>query len=311
MINYSVIIPAYNIESYVDKLNSFIKNIKNNRNDVEFIIINDGSTDNTKLKLNILAEEIIYLEQENKGVSSARNLGLQIATGNWILFLDSDDEFSLKIFDILDFIDNKKELILFNYKINTSIVNKDLVSGIYNNSFLLNRFLTKKNNFSICCFCYKKDFLLKNNLFFKDGYKLGEDIHFLLRALLFSSEINYINNALFIYNLHTGSAVNSKITHNKLMILDLYSTLDKLFIEFKKEEYWNFIYFKSWTYLYLIKKIVKFGLDDNLITHIYKYKKNIINQLKQTPYLSKKILHILLIKSFTLYITLLNKNEQK
>ncbi|CRL66319.1 putative glycosyltransferase EpsJ [Proteus vulgaris] len=252
--NYSIIIPAYNIENYIDKLGNFIKNIKNIRKDVEFIIINDGSTDNTKLKLNALSKEIRYLEQENKGVSSARNLGLQTATGNWVLFLDADDEFSLKIFDTLDLINDKKELILFNYKINTSIVNKNLASGVYKNLFLLNKFLTKKNNFSICCLCYKKDFLLKNNLFFKDGYQLGEDIHFLLRALLLSTEINYINNVLFIYNLHTGSAVNSKITHNKLLILNLYNTLDNLFIDINKEEYFNFIYFKSWTYLYLIKK---------------------------------------------------------
>lgn len=304
MINYSVIIPAYNIENYVAKLNIFIKNINNQRNDVEFIVINDGSTDNTQECLKKIAK-IIYVEQENQGVSSARNLGLKIATGAWILFLDADDEFSSNIFDKLDLMEKNTSLISFNYRINSSIVNENLSSGIYDNSFLLNIFLTKKNNFSICCFCYKKEFLLENNLFFEEGYALGEDIHFLLKALLFTPKINYTDDILFKYNLHTGSAVNSKISYEKLIILKLYNTLDDLFIRLQNQEYYNFVYFKSWTYLYLIKKIITHGLDDNLSNLIYKYKFELINQLRKSKSLRKKILHISLIHIFTSIFTLL------
>ncbi|HDS4103360.1 TPA: hypothetical protein QH057_003607, partial [Proteus mirabilis] len=145
----------------------------------------------------------------------------------------------------------------------------------------------------------------ENNLFFEEGYALGEDIHFLLKALLFAPKINYTDDILFEYNLHTGSAVNSKISYEKLIILKLYNTLDDLFIRLKDQEYYNFVYFKSWTYLYLIKKIITHGLDDNLSNSIYKYKFELINQLRKSKSLRKKLLHISLIHIFTFIFTLL------
>ncbi|MCL6263662.1 glycosyltransferase family 2 protein [Craterilacuibacter sp. RT1T] len=91
----SIIIPAYNVENLIAQtLISVCKQIK--KNETEIIIINDGSTDKTELKIKEYIEKhsdttIRYLNQINQGLSAARNTGLAIATGKYLTFLDSDD----------------------------------------------------------------------------------------------------------------------------------------------------------------------------------------------------------------------------
>lgn len=98
----SVIVPIYNAELYLDRcLKSIINNTYRN---LEIICINDGSTDTS---LNILESykendsRIIVISQENRGVSSARNKGLEIATGEYISFVDADDMIHPKFFTCL------------------------------------------------------------------------------------------------------------------------------------------------------------------------------------------------------------------
>lgn len=88
----SIIVPVYNVENYLRKcLDSLINQTLKN---IEIICINDGSTDNSLSILEEYAskdERIIVINQENAGVSSARNRGLEIATGEYIAFVDADD----------------------------------------------------------------------------------------------------------------------------------------------------------------------------------------------------------------------------
>ena len=93
----SVIIPVYNVENYIEKcLNSIVNQTYNN---LEIIIIDDGSTDNSIAIAEKIAENdkrIRIISQVNQGVSSARNLGLDNASGEYILFIDSDDWLDLE-----------------------------------------------------------------------------------------------------------------------------------------------------------------------------------------------------------------------
>lgn len=86
----SVIIPAYNVEEYIARSISSALNQK--VKPFEIIVVDDGSTDNTAKVIGSYKEDIVYVFQENGGSSSARNLGIETARGNWIAFLDSDDE---------------------------------------------------------------------------------------------------------------------------------------------------------------------------------------------------------------------------
>lgn len=85
----SVIVPTYNHASYLPKaIHSCINQTYKN---LEIIVIDDGSTDNTKEIIQEFRDKIIYISQDNRGVSAARNVGLEIATGDFITFLDADD----------------------------------------------------------------------------------------------------------------------------------------------------------------------------------------------------------------------------
>ena len=88
----TVIVPVYNVENYLNKcLDSLINQTYKN---LEIIVINDGSTDNSGEICQEYAQKdnrIIYIEQENGGLSDARNTGLERMTGSYVTFVDSDD----------------------------------------------------------------------------------------------------------------------------------------------------------------------------------------------------------------------------
>jgi glycosyltransferase involved in cell wall biosynthesis len=86
----SVIIPTYNRERFVTKAIDSV--LQQRFNNYEIIVIDDGSTDNTKENLKRYGDKIIYFYQENSGVSSALNAGINVAKGDWIAILGSDDE---------------------------------------------------------------------------------------------------------------------------------------------------------------------------------------------------------------------------
>jgi glycosyltransferase involved in cell wall biosynthesis len=92
MARVSVIIPTFNREAFVVKaVGSVLKQIFK---DYELIVVDDGSTDATRAALQPFAQRIKYVYQENSGVSAARNAGVRLAMGEWLAFLDSDDEWS-------------------------------------------------------------------------------------------------------------------------------------------------------------------------------------------------------------------------
>jgi glycosyltransferase involved in cell wall biosynthesis len=97
MPNVSVVIPTFNREKYVTRAIESVLGQK--YHDYELIVVDDGSTDNTKEKLRTYGETIKYIYQDNSGVSASRNRGIQSATGEWLAFLDSDDEWSAGYLD--------------------------------------------------------------------------------------------------------------------------------------------------------------------------------------------------------------------
>lgn len=86
----SIIIPSYNYGGFIDKaIDSCFDQVYN---DIEVIVVNDGSTDNTEQIINKYTGNITYISQKNMGVSGARNVGAKVARGEWLLFLDADDQ---------------------------------------------------------------------------------------------------------------------------------------------------------------------------------------------------------------------------
>ena len=101
MPHISVIIPVYNAGNYiVDTLNSVLQQTLK---DIEVIVVNDGSNDQSLVecyRLQEIDKRIIIINQDNQGVSKARNVGKQNATGDYIIFIDADDELDCRMLEI-------------------------------------------------------------------------------------------------------------------------------------------------------------------------------------------------------------------
>lgn len=119
----SVIIPVYNVEEYLSEtIDSVINQTLGFKNNIQIILINDGSTDNSEevcLKYkNKYPNNIIYYSKENEGVSAARNFGMKFAQGKYINFLDSDDKFDLDAYEkAYNMLEENKDIDIVAFRI--------------------------------------------------------------------------------------------------------------------------------------------------------------------------------------------------
>ncbi|MFK5892033.1 MAG: glycosyltransferase family 2 protein [Pseudomonadota bacterium] len=187
----SVIMPAYNAELYInDAIQSVINQTYDNW---ELIIINDGSTDNTLEAIQLFFDErIVLLEQENKGVSAARNVGLDVAKGKFITFLDADD-----------ILPEESLISRVNYLNENSDI--DLVDGIV---------VTKTNNMKKVINVYKPYYLgkllpklmkLDSRVFFGICYLFNKRI---LNDTRFNEDMSHAEDLLFYIEISSKKAVN-------------------------------------------------------------------------------------------------------
>lgn len=111
----SIIVPVYNVEQYLDRC---LKSLINQTfKDIEIVVVDDGSPDNSECiykKYAAMDTRVKYIRKENEGVSEARNTGMQIATGDFFIFVDSDDWSDLNACEVLynEYLKTKADLIL-------------------------------------------------------------------------------------------------------------------------------------------------------------------------------------------------------
>ena len=217
----SIIVPVYNSEKYIDKcLESLVNQTLNN---IEIIIVNDNSTDNSLSKINRyldIYDNIILIDKKtNEGVSKARNDALKVAKGKYILFVDSDDTIDYSTCNILynAAIQNDIDIIMFNFEYvylnNKHITSKiNLVENkVYNSIDMVKEILTTRNNVHghICNKFYKKDILISNRIRFREDIKLYEDYLFNIETFLVSKSIKYLDLDLYYYLQHSNSSIRN------------------------------------------------------------------------------------------------------
>lgn len=243
---FSIICPVYNRELLVSKA---IESVKSQTfQDWELIIVDDGSTDKTNevVKNFILKDtRIKYYFQENKGQSSARNLGIKKATGKFICFLDSDDLYFVNhLFVIYNLINSngKKSAIyctryyINNYKHEESIATYDGNSQHPVEYVLFNT--VSSNSLSI-----PKSILINNN--FDERWRYFEDTHLLIRLLLKypliqSEEYTCVLNnhsQRGTYTIYNEKNTIDKIENNISAIKDLFEKHGKEIIEITQKPY--------------------------------------------------------------------------
>lgn len=213
----SIIVPVYNVENYLRKcLDSIISQTLKN---IEIICINDGSTDNSLSILKEYAskdERIIVINQENSGVSSARNRGLEIATGEYIAFVDADDSVTPDCFLTTSrTMDNDSDIDLVCYS--AEVIN-DRDTDIKQLNSTQN-FLTCKDmgkvGLNSTIFSHIKGLvwqvLLRNSIIKEkeltfSNYKLGEDLLFILKYICHINYIYVLAKRLYNYTLRDSGA---------------------------------------------------------------------------------------------------------
>ncbi|TFT47977.1 glycosyltransferase family 2 protein, partial [Proteus mirabilis] len=180
----SVIIPAYNAKKYLERaVNSVLNQSYKN---VEVIIINDGSSDDTLSiikKLSVLHKEIIFFSHENQGISKTRNKGIELAKGEYICFLDSDDTYEPNFLMML-LKETEENNIDFSYCLFNKVFDHNDIrpSKEYIDNNTLINFLNF-DYFDICCLLLKKQFIEKHQIKFDTDMIVGEDVWFILQSL--------------------------------------------------------------------------------------------------------------------------------
>ena len=206
----TVIIPVYNVENYLERcLKSILYNTYTN---LEIICVNDGSTDNSKKILEDYSQRdkrVIVINKKNNGISSARNAGIKIATGEYIAFVDSDDWIHEKYFEYLIRGIDTADLVICNYirSYKSGSVETDdayRVQSISPIDVLKNKELKS--------YVWGKLFRhqLVDEIRFSESEKL-EDSLYNMDVLLNNKnlKINHVDIPLYYYFVRAGSLVNN------------------------------------------------------------------------------------------------------
>lgn len=208
----SIIVPIYNVSEYVDKcLKSIIQQTYKN---IEIILVDDGSTDDSGEKCDIYAKQdnrITVIHKENGGLSSARNAGLDICTGKYILFVDSDDWISKFMVEKLvnKIIEHKADIVCCEFfEVNEKSI---LCSKIDAEEEIMesNEALKKLLNSEIKDYAWNK--IYKREIFSKLRYPEGrnyEDMATTYKAFMVAKKICTISDLLYYYITRNDSIVN-------------------------------------------------------------------------------------------------------
>lgn len=222
MAKVSIIIPAYNIENYIERC--ILSCINQTFKDIEIIVVNDGSTDKTLDKINKLKSKdnrIVVIDKKNEGSMEARKSGWNIAKGEYILFVDGDDYIDKDAIEILYSKAKKENYDVVCYKFliedKDGMIRKGLDKEINknNNTRLLDLLFQGKINHSMCLKFLKKDFITNNQIEFPSDFSFGEDLAFVYTFSMYNPTFAIIDEYLYHYCRRDGSldiAINEKTT---------------------------------------------------------------------------------------------------
>lgn len=223
----SIIIPMYNSEKYIiNCINSLLtQNIL--KKDYEIIIVDDGSTDNSKLLIGEYTRNntnIKLVSVSNGGQSYARNIGIKEAIGEYLFFVDSDDYVTENSLDevLNKTLDNKVDIMFFDLKRvdnnyekkyeHKNCENITVVDGI--------KYFTDNNvNNGPWHFFISRDFMVKNNIFFQEG-RFCEDGMFLVNCVFEAKRVAYCNVDIYRYVIRSSSTTTNKSKDHLLKIIE-------------------------------------------------------------------------------------------
>ncbi len=232
---FSIIVPVYNAENYIkDCIESILNQDYEN---IELILINDGSRDNSLAICNnyITDKRVKIISQENRGVSYTRNVGIQNSTGEYIVFVDSDDCIESNMCSTYNNILNKHDVDLiisdfkkispeknifqeknFEFKYKEDIYNIDSLSNIFSLGYQYGMFNVPFSK------CFKKS---KIKSYFNDKISIGEDLLFCLNYIANIDHFYISNMSLYNYVIQeNNNSLSTKYDYDYFkMIFEVYN----------------------------------------------------------------------------------------
>lgn len=237
MTDISIIVPIYNAEKYLNKcIKSLINQTKEN---LEFILINDGSTDTSEEIIKSYQDtRIKYFKNKNQGIGKTRNFGIKKSTGKYIMFLDSDDFLATNACEELfkKAEQDKLDLVINNfYRVEeeTSKQEEVIISKFKNTTLKENKELLLEINLAPWNKLYKSELLKNNKIKFVEDLKY-EDAPFVIEAMDKAKRIGQVNKCLNYYVIHK----NSETTIRDERVFDIIEITDRIRkYFFKRKEY--------------------------------------------------------------------------
>ena len=223
----SIIIPVYNVESYLREcLDSVVSQTYPN---IEIILSDDGSKDSSGGICDEYARQdarIIVIHKANGGAASARNAALDVASGSWIMFVDSDDIIARDTCESLMAVAREKnaditggcEMRFYGSAPDTSRQGSGSIECFDSKETLLRIFYMCAQGHTVCKL-FKRSVI--GDLRFPEGVAIGEDTHLLLRALDRAGRIAEVDYVLYFYRQIETSAIHSRYSPKMMAILDV------------------------------------------------------------------------------------------
>lgn len=216
----SVIVPIYNVEKYLENcINSIIVQTLE---DIEIILINDGSTDKSYEIINkykAIDSRIIVINKKNSGVSAARNSGLKVSRGEYIAFIDSDDWIEQNMLEKLHKLGEKynSEVVACNFKSFNDIYNTfnkypidegEYVGKSVIKEKILSKVISGKLKTPVWDKIYKKEFLQNNNIKFDEKITRFEDWYFIIEVYEKVHNLYYLDKNMYNYRIANNTLSN-------------------------------------------------------------------------------------------------------
>ena len=223
-IKLSVILPIYNVEPFLEKCILSIENQDLSKESYEIICINDGSPDNSKqivIKLQNKFDNIILINQENQGVSAARNTGIKNAKGKYVLFIDTDDAIQENIL---------KDLLYFTEKNNYEVVYSPLTTVKIDGTQIKSKFEDgyeelmegsdlyyavrgkeiKDPDHSVAIL-FNREFIIENDLFYVANIPYLEDAEYITRVMCLTKRGGIYDKPYYLRLIRPGAATQSDL----------------------------------------------------------------------------------------------------
>ena len=261
----SIIIPVYNSDRYLRECLDSV--INQTLKDIEIICVNDGSTDNSLSILEEYAQKdarIKIINQENKGVATARNVGLKNSQGKYITFVDDDDFLDCDAYEKAIQYINNADLVHFGIKVfgDSNYAQRDGDDNYYKIKYKgvtkLNRKVILRSDVSACNKIYKKSIIEQYDINFPDGLNY-EDAEFYFKYVSCSKTAYYLDEYFYHYR-RSGDSIMSdtfegteKAIHHLYIVKNIFEfwlknhylyNNEKLFVKTFKS-FFNFAYWNS------------------------------------------------------------------